>query len=73
MDLEQLRSAYREFFVKSEAGKDFMIKLQSFIDNNHSKAEYTPESARDYTQRAKGIREIKDVIYSIVTIKKDEQ
>lgn len=73
MELDQLRSAYREFFMKSESGKEFMRQLLIIIDMQHANAEADPELSRDYVQRARGVRDVKSYIDSLVTVKKGEQ
>ena len=53
-----LPDAYTQFFIKSEEGQYFLGQMNALIANNHEKAEDNPESARDFTQRAKGVREV---------------
>lgn len=65
---DQIRSDYRAFFLESAAGQHFMKHLPYLIDLQHEAAEKNPELARDYTQRAKGIREVVNHISS-VTVK----
>lgn len=47
-------------FIESEAGVFYTAKLDKLIKNKHYKAEQSPESSRDYTQIARGIREAKN-------------
>lgn len=49
---------YREFFVDSTEGKEFVEKLESLIHANYEKAERRPDSARDISQQNMGIREV---------------
>lgn len=49
---------YRDFFIESPEGQQFVKSLLALIDSNHEKGENEPELARDYMQRAKGIREV---------------
>lgn len=65
MSLNEKRTAYQNFFLKNEAGKDFLTKIYELIDQNHRKAEKHPEQARDYVQRAMGEREIIEHIQSL--------
>lgn len=65
MTLEDKRRAYQSFFLKAEAGKEFILKIHEFINTNHQKAEQEPEMARDYVQRAKGSREVIEHIQSL--------
>lgn len=53
-----MSQAYRDFFKDSPAGQEFVTKLHVLIDTQHKKGEDSPEMSRDYTQRAKGIREV---------------
>ena len=59
---QQLRDAYVTFFDASDAGQHFLESINKLISNYHEKAENDPAMARDYTQRAKGIRDIADHI-----------
>lgn len=63
---EELKNAYQSFFIKSKAGEHFMNELINLIARNHEDAEKNPELARDYVQRAKGNREIRDHINSVM-------
>lgn len=67
MNLEKKRSAYREFFLKSEAGAEFMADLERLIATNHEKAEHDPTLSRDYVQRAAGAREVITHIKTVTT------
>lgn len=59
--------AYREFFFKSEAGKEFIKEVNRLITDSHEDAEKNPELARDYVQRAKGNRQLLEHITSVTT------
>ena len=65
MSSEELRRAYTAFFKQSEAGKQFMQTIDTMISSQHEKGEKEPDHARDYSQRAKGIREILSKIQSV--------
>lgn len=65
MNHDELTKAYHAFFEKSEAGKYYVSQLNQLIRSAHENAENTPENARDYTQRAKGVREALDHITSV--------
>lgn len=65
MTTEEIRNGYRAFFQKHEAGVHFVRKMTELITNNHEKAEKTPEAARDYSQRAAGVREVMKHIQAI--------
>lgn len=67
MKPDELRNAYITFFVKSEAGKNYVTELQRLIASDHNTAENKPESARDHTQRAKGTRQALDHIASVLS------
>lgn len=58
MTLDEKRRAYQAFFLKNEAGKNFMSHLELLIKQDHEAAETSPENARDFVQRAKGVREV---------------
>jgi len=66
MKLEQLKSGYGQFFLKSEEGKYFMAKLTELIDSAHEGAEKDPTFARDLTQKARGVREVQNHIKSVI-------
>lgn len=65
MSPDELRRAYSSFF-KSSAGKYFMDTINDLVESNHVKAEDNPELARDFAQRAKGMREIGAHVKSVV-------
>lgn len=67
IDQDVLRKGYQSFFLKTETGKYFIDKLDEMINSEHEKAENSPELARDHVQRAKGIRETKAHILSVVS------
>ena len=66
MSLSEKRIAYQQFFLRNEAGKQFMQTLQELIQTNHTSAETNPELARDHVQRAKGNRQVIEHIQSLV-------
>lgn len=63
-------NAYRDFFMHSPDGAHFVAKLNQLIDSNHKKGEDEPERARDYMQRAKGIREVLDQVNVLCVVTK---
>lgn len=67
MNADHLAKAYEQFFVKTEAGGHFTAFVNDLLDHNHAEAEKQPELARDYVQRAKGVREVVDHIQSVMT------
>lgn len=69
---ENLTDNYRQFFLKTDAGKYFTEELDRLIGESHTKAENNPELSRDCVQNAKGLRLIQDHIRSVVTKKKGE-
>lgn len=71
MNADELRKAYQAFFIKSEAGKEFVASVLKVISTNHGNAENEPDHARDYVQRAKGARQILDHIASVTAEKKE--
>lgn len=54
--MNEKRRAYQAFFLKNEHGVAFMEQMLSLIEQQHEQAEKNPELARDFTQRAKGLR-----------------
>jgi hypothetical protein len=58
MKREDIKRAYDQFFNKTDAGKYFIEYVNSYVAGQHDKAEDNPELARDFTQSAKGAREI---------------
>lgn len=67
MKQDQLKSAYTEFFYKSEAGKYFITSINDLITKAHEHAEDNAELARDYTQEARGARQVLNHIQSVTT------
>lgn len=63
--MEEIKRHYNSFF-RTKGGEHLMEIVSSIITSNHEKAEKTPESARDYVQRAKGAREVLDHIQSVL-------
>lgn len=61
---EDLSNAYKHFFA-TEAGKHLHTEMTRLLVDNHKKAEDNPEGARDFVQRACGIREILNHINSV--------
>lgn len=66
----KLQIEYQNFFLKSEAGKEFVNELGRLISTSHEKAEKDAEAARDFTQQAKGVRQVLEHIQSVTTIVK---
>lgn len=64
--MTELKSAYEAFFIKHEAGQHFMDSVLEIVASNHTKAEDDPELARDYVQRAKGVKEVIAHINSVM-------
>lgn len=62
---EDFTQRYKDFFRESPAGQHFIEKLEELINAQHQKAEDDPTLARDYTQRAKGVRETIAIINSL--------
>lgn len=56
---------YQEFFVEDAKGRAFVKQLYELIDSEHAHAEDEPELALEHTQRAKGIREVVNLIQSL--------
>lgn len=67
--MSQFAKEYKQFF-ESPAGIEFLTTVTGMIDTNHEKAENDPEHSRDHMQRAKGNREVLNVIKSILAIGK---
>ena len=61
-----IRTPYQNFFLKTEEGKYFLSEINRLIEANHEFAEREPELARDFSQRAKGNREVLEHIQSAV-------
>lgn len=59
------KDAYITFFA-SPAGIELLTTISSLIDSNHQKAENDPNLARDFVQRAKGVRDVQNVIKSMI-------
>lgn len=58
MKREDIKKAYDQFFNKTEAGEYFIKYVTNYITDQHDKAEDNPEFSRDYTQSARGAKEI---------------
>lgn len=68
-----MSNKYHEFFIESAEGIQYIRILDKLINQQHEKAEKTPELAVTFTQRAKGIREARDMAVSMSTeVKKPE-
>ena len=59
-------SAYKNFFVKSEDGKELIEWINNQIQRYHNASEDNPSIARDNSQRAKGMRDILDHIEGVI-------
>lgn len=70
---KNIQSAYQGFFLKSEGGKFFLAELSRLIDESHDKAEKDANASRDYTQQARGVRQVVEHIQSITAIIKKGQ
>jgi len=60
--MSALGKSYKAFFEDTEAGKLFMQNLTVMISSKHEQSEKNPESARDNSQQAYGIREVENYI-----------
>lgn len=69
--MSQFSKEYKQFF-ESPAGTEFLTTMTNMIDSNHEKAENEPDKSRDYMQRAKGNREVLNVVKSILAERKVE-
>jgi hypothetical protein len=68
-----MSNKYHDFFIDSPEGIAYTRILKRMITQQHERAEKSPELARDFTQRAKGIREALDQALSMSTeVKKPE-
>ena len=67
----EIRKSVRDF-VDSPAGNWYIERLDSSIKHNHNKAEDNPEMSRDYTQRAKGVREALEQLTSGAIVKESK-
>lgn len=56
---------YQNFFLKSEAGQEFLTFIAERISHFHREAENEADSARDNVQRAKGLREVEDHVKAV--------
>jgi hypothetical protein len=70
--MSKLAAAYKQFF-QSPAGIEFMNFLDVAIETNYTSAENTPELARDYVQRAKGVRTVIEHIQSVTAERKQSR
>lgn len=72
--MSEFTKEYKTFFVESAAGQHLMKQIDQLVADAHEKAEANPELSRDFTQRAKGVRNVKDLIVGLgVEIKKGRQ
>lgn len=60
MTPQELKNAYKTFFIDSEAGKDFMKRAGLKTDSNLSKA--IDDNSLDFLARYKGNRELLEII-----------
>ncbi len=65
----KLDDAYRNFFIGSPEGQEFMKMLDQMIDAFHEAAEKTDDSNRP-VYKAAGVREVKNHIISVTTPKR---
>lgn len=65
MDSEQLKNEYERFFYRSAEGQYFMQVINAEIDKLITRAERSPESARDSIQEEKGYKGIIEHIESV--------
>lgn len=56
---------YQNFFLKSNAGKEFMQTLETMKDSELTSAKKHPELSRDHIQRLTGIDSVLDHIKSV--------
>lgn len=63
--MTKIGQAYINFFLKSEEGQFFIKTIEELIDTQHRSAEIDGEKARDFTQRAKGVRLVQEHIQSV--------
>lgn len=70
MKHEDQARAYAGFFQKHEAGKLFVQQLAELLQSAHVNAENDPDHARDYAQRAKGVRLVVAHIDSVMNMSK---
>jgi hypothetical protein len=63
--MDNIKRQYNSFF-RAKGGEHFMKIMTEIIASNHIKAEENPENARDYVQRAKGVREVVDHVQSVL-------
>jgi len=54
--------AEHKVYFDSPAGLELLTSISNMIDSNHEKAENEPDYARDHMQRAKGNREVLNMI-----------
>jgi hypothetical protein len=60
-----MSNPYRAFFIDNPTGQELLNSFNEIISTQHTKAENDPDHARDYTQRAKGVREAISLIHSL--------
>lgn len=58
--------AYANFFLKDEEGQKCLKAIEDIIESQHEAAEKDGETARDFTQRAKGARLVQAHIQSVL-------
>lgn len=64
MKLTDQREAYKAFFVNNENGKAFFRQAQEVMEGNLTKA--MSANSLDYLSRAKGNREVLDLIDNVL-------
>lgn len=75
MKPEELRGAYKAFFIDSPAGMHYVKQINASIAQCHENAEKQPESAAHWSQRAKGMRDTLLYVNSMIAepqVKKKE-
>lgn len=65
--LSKRTAGYRQFFLKSEEGQEFIKFVGGLITSAHEDAEKDPDHARDYTMKARAARDVLTHIQSVTT------
>lgn len=65
MNPDEQKRAYQAFFLNNEAGRELYKHLHELIEREHRDAENDPDHARDFVQRAAGVRGIISHIQSV--------
>lgn len=64
--MSERSKGYKTFF-ESDLGVDLLNSIDKMINELHNNSEKNPDNSRDNSQRARGIRDVQNLIKSLKT------